>query len=302
MNPATPRLSIGLPVFNGERYLSQALDSILAQSFPDFEVIVSDNASTDASVSIVETYMARDGRISLFKNSPNRGAAWNYNFVFSQARGEYFKWAAHDDLLQPTFLEKCVDILDQDPSVVLVHPKTKIIDENSQVIGSYETRMDTTGQLPSQRFHDLVLTRHPCTAAFGVSRRNILQKTPLIASYVGSDRVLLAEMGLYGRLIELPDYLFYRRDHPGASIRRFNPYERQAWFDQKGGQRVSFPTWRIGWEYFRAVNRVPIGLHEKIACYRLLAFWLRWDRKRLTHDLAVASGRLIKTKKEQRVL
>ena len=297
-----PRLSIGLPVYNGERYLEQALDSILAQDFSDYEVIVSDNASSDSTVSIVESYTARDARIRLIRNTTNRGAAWNYNFVFSQAQGKYFKWAAHDDVLQPRFLASCINVLDQDPSVTLVHSKTKTIDENGQIVGSYETKMDTTGSRPSQRFHDLVLTRHPCTAVFGVTRTKTLKDTPLIGSYVGSDRVLLAELGLHGRIIELPGYLFLRRDHPGASIRRYNPYDRQTWFDQKGRRRVTFPTWRVGWEYFRAVNRVPMGFGEKLACYRLLAFWLRWDRKRLSHDLAVASNRLFRTKGEQRTL
>lgn len=172
----SPRLSIGLPVYNGERYLGQALDSILGQTFTDFEVIVSDNASNDATVQIVESYAERDARIRLVKNSFNHGAAWNYNTVFMQAKGDYFKWAAHDDILQPQFLEACIHVLDQEPAIVLVHSKTKMIDEYGQPAGSYETKMDTTGSRPSERFHDLVLTRHPCTAIFGVARAKILKR------------------------------------------------------------------------------------------------------------------------------
>lgn len=296
----SPRLSIGLPVFNGERYIRQALDSILDQTFTDYEVIVSDNASTDTTVQIVESYAERDVRIRFVKNSINRGAAWNYNAVFRQAGADYFKWAAHDDILQPQFLENCIRVLDQDPATVLVHSKTKKIDEFGEVTGSYETKMKTTGNRPSERFHDLVLTRHPCTAIFGVARTKILNKTPLIGSYVSSDRVLLAELGLYGNIIELPEYLFLRRDHPGASIRRYNTYERQAWFDQKGGRRITLPAWRLGWEYFKAINRVHLEFRERLACYRLLVFWLRWDRKRLKQDLIVAGNRFFKTKGEQR--
>ena len=296
MTAKLPRLTIGLPVYNGERYLRQAIDSILAQTFTDFELIISDNASEDATVSILEAYASTDARIRLVKNPVNRGAAWNYNYVFSLARAAYFKWAAHDDVLAPTFLEKCAAALDHDPTAVLAHTKTYKIDETGQVVDTYETRMDTSGAFASQRFHDLVLTRHPCTAVFGVIRTAVLARTPLIGSYVGSDRVLLAELGLHGRILELPEYLFSRRDHAEASIRRYNAYDRQAWFDQKGGRRLTLPTWRVGWEYFRAVNRAPLGAGERLACYRLLAFWLRWDREHLQQDLRVARKRFLKPK------
>ncbi|NES80204.1 MAG: glycosyltransferase family 2 protein [Moorea sp. SIO2B7] len=120
----TPRVSIGLPVYNGEKFLKQAIDSILAQTFKDFELIISDNASTDKTEQICREYAAKDKRISYYRNNENRGAAWNFKYTFDLARAKYFKWAAHDDVCATNFLASCVEVLDNDPSVVLSYPKT----------------------------------------------------------------------------------------------------------------------------------------------------------------------------------
>ena len=96
-----PRVSVGIPVFNGERFLAETIESILAQTFKDFEIVISDNASTDRTEEICRSYAARDPRIRYNRNDTNRGAAWNHNRVFELARGEYFKWQSHDDFCAP---------------------------------------------------------------------------------------------------------------------------------------------------------------------------------------------------------
>ena len=118
-----PRVSIGLPVYNGERWLAEALDSLLAQTYSDFELIISDNGSTDDTQAICEEYAARDRRIRYIRQEINRGLAWNWNCVFEESAGDYFKWAACDDLYHPTFLERCVQILDQYPDVAWCHTR-----------------------------------------------------------------------------------------------------------------------------------------------------------------------------------
>ena len=127
-----PRVSIGLPVYNGEKFIREAIDSIFSQTFEDFELIISDNGSTDRTQQICQAYAAQDLRIRYYRNKKNIGAARNYNLVFELASGEYFKWAAHDDLCAPEYLERCVEILDRDPDVVLCYPKTSIIDEHGE--------------------------------------------------------------------------------------------------------------------------------------------------------------------------
>src|SRR5437879_5289624 len=119
-----PRVTIGMPVYNGEARLATALDSLLAQDYRDFELIISDNASTDATGSICHDYARADGRIRYYRHPQNMGAAHNFQRVLQLARGQYFMWAAYDDLWDPDFLTRCLAVLETDPSAVLAYPQT----------------------------------------------------------------------------------------------------------------------------------------------------------------------------------
>src|SRR5690606_4946715 len=116
--------SIGLPVYNAQAYLAHALDSLLGQTYRDFELVISDNASTDRTEAICRDYAARDARVRYVRQAENQGANWNFNEVFRLARGELFKWAASDDLCEPTLMEKCVAVLDARPDVMGVQATT----------------------------------------------------------------------------------------------------------------------------------------------------------------------------------
>ncbi|NND43684.1 MAG: glycosyltransferase family 2 protein, partial [Xanthomonadales bacterium] len=183
-----PRLSIGLPVFNGENYLASALDSLLGQSFGDFELIVCDNASTDRTAEICRVFAANDARIRYHRHDENIGAAANYNSTLERARGTYFKWAAHDDLCRAQFLEKCIEVLDRQADVVLCHSRSEGIDERGEVKGYYgEERAFDTAR-PARRFWDAISTPHVCISVFGVMRRDVLLKTVRHGDWVGADR------------------------------------------------------------------------------------------------------------------
>lgn len=283
-----PHLSIGLPVYNGERFLKFALDSLLGQSFTDFELIISDNASTDSTMRICQDYAARDSRIRYYRNIENIGAAANFNRVFELARGELFKWAAADDVISPTFLEECIKVLNRDPEVVLAYTKVDRISTSGEIDGTYDYPMRVDDPAPRIRFSDLILTNHFCVAVFGVVRRSVLAKTHLIGKYVGSDRVLLAELGLRGKLFEVSEYLFHRRDHPQTSGRMFNIYQRLSWFDPARGHKINLVNWKIGWEYFRSINRVGLPWSERAACYRANARWFVHRRRALLEDFKAA--------------
>jgi len=133
--PNVPKVSIGLPVYNGERYLREAIDSILAQTMDDFELIICDNASTDGTEVVCREYVDRDDRIRYYRNDDNLGASRNFNRTVELALASYFKWAAHDDALAANYLARCVEILDHEPTVVLSHSDAWIIDENTRRIG-----------------------------------------------------------------------------------------------------------------------------------------------------------------------
>jgi len=296
MDKGKPRVSIGLPVFNGERYLRQALDSILAQTYGDFELIISDNASIDKTQNICLEYAAKDRRLRYYRNRRNIGAAANYNRVFLLSSGEYFKWAAHDDVLAPEFLEKCVHVLDSDSSIVLCHSKVARIDENGVLVENYddETLSNLCSWKPHERFRDyLFISRAPPWAIMGVVRAGALAKTPLHGCHIGSDSNLLAELSLMGRIYEIQEHLFFRREHPQAysnvygSITGIHDYRRQlSWW---GGNKKNFllvlPRWMNCLEFFRSLNRVPLKFSERFLCYREIGRWLLKDRKRMIYEL-----------------
>lgn len=283
-----PSLSIGLPVYNGERFLRFAIDSILGQTYQDFELIIVDNASTDSTKLICQDYAARDPRIRYVRNIENIGAAGNFNRAFDMARGKYFKWAAADDVISPTFIEECINVLEQDPSIVLSYSKVNRIDSSGKLDGAYDYPMRVDDPNVHVRFSDLILTNHFCVAIFGVIRRDVLAQTPLIGKYVGSDRVLLAELSLFGRLYEIPQYLFHRRDHPQTSGRMHNVYHRLAWFDPSKRRRINLVYWNVGYQYFKALMRVKLPWAERLRCLKSLVHWYIWRRRVLVEDIKAA--------------
>lgn len=285
-----PRVSIGMPVRNGQPFLELAVDSILGQDFGDLELIISDNASTDATEEICRAYAKVDRRVQYHRNAENIGAARNYNRTFAFARGEYFKWAAHDDICLPGFLSGCVDVLDRDAGVVISYPKVEIIDENGQITRTVTVSVNGLDERPSVRFHDLILVEHECYAVFGLIRSAALRKTELIGNYRSSDRALLAELGLRGRFHQLPQRLFLRRIHPGISLQANRTHaEVASWFDPNQRTRIYLPAWRLCFEYVRAANRVPLGPRAKLPCYCQIGRWVFHYRRLLARQLYYAA-------------
>lgn len=300
-----PKVSIGLPVYNGERYLEEALDSILAQTYTDIEIIISDNASNDHTPEICLTYAKKDSRIHYFRNEKNLGSAWNFNRVFELSSGKYFKWAAHDDIIASDFLMKCVNILDQDPSVVLCYSDATIIDEKGKFIENYEVNLNIDSPKPHERFRGLLMN-HQCFEIFGLIRGRVLRKTPLMGNYGHADGVLLARLGLLGRFYKIPEKLFFERRHPKQSIYTYGAYQGPpnyhlwaAWFDPAKTGKIIFPYWKILSEYYNALLQVPLNGNERILC---LLFLMRWggDRRYLImNDLIIAVKQVFKFKKHE---
>ena len=288
-----PKVSIGLPVYNGERFIEAALVSMINQTFEDCEFIVSDNASTDRTEEICRDYASHDKRIRYVRNEVNRGAAFNYNQTFKLSSGEYFKWAACDDLCAPTYIEKCVSVLDQNPSVVLCFTWVRFIDESGAIIDDRGYSPRGQSLKAHERFIDLVAAMHIITEIFGLIRATCLKQTPLIAPYAASDRVLLGELALHGRFCEIPEYLFFHREHAeSASTVYVTLHAYTKWFDPSLSDKLIFPTWRIFGENLRSIYRSPLTLVEKIRCYMWMVHWLRSYRLLLMKDVEIARRRL----------
>jgi glycosyltransferase involved in cell wall biosynthesis len=271
-----PLVSIGLPVFNGEQYLEEAIHSILNQTFRDFELIISDNASTDGTEFICRQLAKKDPRIRYVRMNENQGAAQNFNSVVHLARGKYFKWCAHDDLLAPEFLQYCVEILEKDPQTVIAHTETIMINEQGIEIASLDDFMDLRSSHPEIRLRQY-LFRHSglCNAILGLTRLNILQQTPLMESYISSDRVLLGELVLRGKITRVPQPFFYRRYHPSNSWRANTTLKSLAtWLDPKSKNPIQLPPgWRHLVEYLRTIRRVPLTGRERLGCYLAMIKW-----------------------------
>ena len=295
-----PLLSLGMPIFNGEDYVREALDSLLRQSLKDFELIISDNASTDRTLEICTTYAGRDERIRLIAQDTNLGAAANFNLVFREARGPFFKWAAHDDTLDPEALEACVAVLEDNPEVVLCHPRLVDVDADGVVLREFDRGNEDTAA-PHGRFWRMILGDHNCAEIFGVIRSSALQETKLIRSYTDSDRTLLGELALLGRFEQASRVRFYRRIHPGKSDRVYPGFaERSEWFDPGNRGRVVMSGWRQQGNWLVAVLRSDLAIREKGRCLYFLAKLFKWRRKLYLRELGSAllhrpSGRSLST-------
>ncbi len=288
MANAYPVLSIGLPIYNGADFVSEALDSLLAQTFEDFEIIISDNASSDRTPEICHAYAAKDSRIAYHRSEENLGAARNYNRAFELSTGKYFKWAAHDDLCDPTYFEKCIDILEKDDTISLCYANTTVINPAGEPTGHYTEDLHLQSNKPSERyqnFHQRFRKKYKCNAVFGIMPRAILQETALIGYYEASDITLLGELALRGKLTEIPEYLFYRRDHPKMSGRA-NPTAESiaAWFDPTNQRKLVLPMNRLLREHVRAVARTPMNPLEKAKCLAHIRTFIRWKRREIAQE------------------
>lgn len=275
-------VSIGLPVYNGERYLAGAIASILAQTYADFELIICDNASTDGTAEICRDFAARDGRVRYHRQPENLGAARNFNSCFDLASGRYFKWMAHDDIIRPRFLEACVRVLDDDPGAVLCQSLVHIVDDEDRLLEVYDHSAYGTGsRRPSERLAAR-LCANRCQEVFGVIRAEALRDSVRHGSYIGADRALLVELALRGRFALVPEPLFISRDHPHRATRVTRLQDRShliAWYDTRTDRRRVFSTWTLYGTCLRLVGRYVSGPGERLRCYGhlLASLRLRWN-------------------------
>lgn len=282
-------VSVGMPAYNGEKFIRESIESILSQDYEDFELIISDNCSTDSTAEICQIYATRDERIRFYKSDKNRGAAWNYNRVFNLSRGRYFKWAADDDLCAETFLSECVAVLENSQEAVIAFSYTPHVDLHGNMLGKEKMGHDVGPSLPvNARFKNLVCNEFgdDCRPVFGLIRTKALSETALIGNYIASDQVILAELILRGPFIEIPKPLQFRRMHPTGTERcyRGRHRERVEWFEGNSQRKFIFPQWNLLGKFLKAIQKAPITGKDKLLCYIEVIRWLRWGRARMLMD------------------
>jgi glycosyltransferase involved in cell wall biosynthesis len=284
-----------MPVYNGEPYICFAIESILNQTFGDFELIISDNASTDQTEEICRDFASRDERVVYSRNNENIGAAGNYSRLVDMASADYFRWSNADDVIAPELHERCVSVLDANPDAVLSYGKTKIIDENGNECEDYDDNLDLRDDRPSdrfKRFHDSVgLTN----VIYGLMRTAAVRKTARLGdgSYPAADTNFMGELALYGKFVEIPEPLFYRRMHALASSAEREDTERQTYFWTAGAAEFNLPLWRKNAAYLKAIRRAPIDPAER---RRLILYMLRrmyWGKRELLDEFLVEIGKRV---------
>ncbi len=256
MTLTKPLVSIGMPVYNGEKYIRRALDSLLAQDYEDFELIISDNASTDGTPQICRAYAARDARITYYRTEQNMGAIRNFNRVFELARGKYFLWAAADDWRAPNYLRHCVACLERDPTSVLCFTKTYMVKPDLPPEAAMESlKVDQT--TPRERFQALMRYDFaPGTIVYSLMRVSALSRTTLFESYYGSDSGLVLQLSLIGPFTRCDETAFYY----WAEVRDsdvFALYKRmmEVLYNANRPKASLLPSWELGRGYLRIAAR-----------------------------------------------
>lgn len=274
----TPRLTIGMPVYNGARFIEQALEALLGQSFGDFTLVISDNASTDETGDICQRYARRDSRIQYFRQPRNIGLSPNHNFTLDQAGTELFKWASHDDLYARDLLKLCVEALDERPDIVQAHSWSARIDGSNNLIEAEEYMLSTASPRPPVRFAS-VLFDVGGDDDYGVIRTNVLRSVKPNASYHHAGTTLVAEIALRGPFYQVPQWLYFRRHHvEQAEFKYTGVRENCANMDPRRANPILNPVIRLYgeyvWGFVSAVHRSPLSAAERRECYRHLVRYL----------------------------
>jgi glycosyltransferase involved in cell wall biosynthesis len=275
-------VSIGMPVYNSERHLRQALDSVLEQDYSEFELVISDNASTDGTRDICLEYTANDKRIRYYRNERNMGMTWNMNRVFELATGEYFKWAGSHDVIAPSFISVCKQILDRSSHVVLAYPLAQAIDERGEVVKEIipET-IDTRGLPRSIRLFMVIAKPHSYAVInYGLYRSSALRRCRPVTTVIGNDQVTLMEISVLGAIAVVPQFMFFRR-YFGAKLTdaetiatdliRMNPVIKN--------RRKVRPIWELGIQNVIGAYRMASLKRLYLVPVVAYAFYSRWHRE-----------------------
>jgi hypothetical protein len=219
MEAELPLVSIGVAVFNEERFLTDALASLLAQDYANIEVVISDNGSDDRTADICREFAARDPRIRYHRESENRGSTANFNHVLALSSGEYFTWGSGHDLRLPSAITSCVNVLEQRPNVVLCYPRTLMVSANGSTLFEMDDEVDTTGMSRPRRLRHLIRRLSAGNAVYGVIRTSALRSSGGLQAQYWSDLALLSELSMHGEFHQIPESLFLRRENRSGETR-----------------------------------------------------------------------------------
>lgn len=277
--PPYPRVSFAIPVRNGEPFLNQALDSVCAQEYDDFEVVVCDNASTDGTPDVVRRFSERDPRVRYVRNAEDIGQIENFNRVFELSRGDFIRWMGADDRLEPDYAGKCVSALDARPDAVGVTTQWRYIDDTGQVefLDVPGPRVDASTPARRLRLTLKLLQSHELLfdPIYSLLRRDALARTGMLPVSRWTDRILAVELSLLGPFCHLDDCLSTRRKARESRKLRLSRYHENL------AGELQEHRWMLYREFANIVRRAPLAGRQKCSCWgAVLAYWLRDEGRR----------------------
>lgn len=286
MSKRKPTVSIGLPVYNGEKYLGKTINQLLSQDYEDMELIICNNASTDATDEICREFAERDCRIRYYVNQANIGASPNWNKVFELSRGDFFKWAMHDDECHPSLVRRCMETYRDSPhNTSLVFSQANIIDGEGKVKFACQENVASNSSCPYKRVAQVLSRIRYANALWGLIRSETLRQVRPAGS-IEADLVLLVELSLHGLLVEIPEVLYgLRRYERNATEINKTARALMTWYNPGHAHKmILLPHWdRVFIEYVKCIQNAPLSFRDRILCVSTLirvGYWrrfLRWS-------------------------
>jgi glycosyltransferase involved in cell wall biosynthesis len=285
MHPDNALVTICVPVYNGERFLAQCLDSLLSQTYRDFVLLISDNASTDRTAEICQGYAKADPRVHYHRNAVNIGMYGNNNRLLGLVRTPYVKLANADDFWAPTMLADAIEKMERDPALVLCHPRAVLVDEDGREIRRYDRVLEAMEDDPAVRFRRVLTELGLVNQLMGVMRIEAVRSMLPFMPYPPADTVFLAELSLYGKIMELPKFQYSRRFHEDCSSwDRKSDAHQVKWVSGAGTRRLRLAAWKFHCGLVRRVLRSPIGFAAKMKLLAFLGRRAAWDRATLMNE------------------
>jgi glycosyltransferase involved in cell wall biosynthesis len=290
---SAPRVAIGLPVYKAGKWISACLDSLLKQTLIDFEIVISDNCSPDDTVEICEAYARRDPRIRVLRQTTNLGVAGNHNATLQQTTSEFFCWASANDLYAPTFLERCVAVLESDPEIVLTGPRASSFHE---VPGDGELLAEhplADVRDPSRRLYAVMSSMKHSRIFRGMYRRSAMPEPAPLRPVFGTDHLLVVRLSLIGRLVHIDEPLYFERVSPGARTASVPLHLRARHYEPSAGIRcIVFHRVRLLAHYWRMALRHAQGSRQRLAVFPSMLRVMYDQRSMVFNDVVEFSGLL----------
>jgi glycosyltransferase involved in cell wall biosynthesis len=286
-----PLVTLGVPVYNGERFLRQCIDSLLGQTFRDFRLVISDNASTDRTREIAESYVAADPRVAYRRHATNIGMYGNFDSLLRSAETKYVKLANADDYWSPDMLGDAVHQLESDPSIVLCYPLMTKVDAEGKSTEKYGYRLHLIEDDPATRFRRVLTEIGLVNQLMGVIRSEAVRSLLPLLEHTLADRILVAELSLYGKIFQLDKYQYFRRLHEkSSSFNRGSETHQIAHVYAEGTKRIGYKSWKYHYALMRRVGHSGLTTAQKAGLLRFLLRGALWDRHSLLSDLVAGKG------------